>query len=120
MDKSTQKKELSPLKLTTADYWQELEKLAKEGTLPRVLAICLKSLVCSHINKSIPPQADPYTTRLAKGYLVGGIMISDSAGDSLYDVMVFVPNPEEERTKRSFFRLVYKGNGGRLKYLDEI
>lgn len=110
----------SPIKLTASNWWQELEQLHTTRSMPAHLVDCLKELVSSHLHSMIGPEATPRLIALAKNYLDSGILLSDSAGDYLYDVMVWVPNPDKVEYKRSFFRLVPKWSDGRLKYLYEI
>ncbi len=108
----------TPLKLTVSEWWRELDRLIKDGTIPTELGMCLKSLVGAHFTKSIPPAASHHLVELAKIHLGGGIELSDSALDKLYDVMVFVPDDKE--INRSFFLLVPKYPGGQLTYLQDV
>lgn len=115
----------NPLRLTTADYWSQLEGLADSGSMPRELANTLKALVNSHIFKTIGPEAKDFVIKMAKEYLRDGIMLINSAvcinlsGELLYDVMVFKPNPPDDEM-RTFFCLVRKWPGGQLHYLEDI
>lgn len=110
----------TPLRLTTLNYWQELEGLRTTLPMPTTLVDCLKELVSSHVHATIGPEATSRLIEQAKHYLNDGILLSDAIGDWLYDVMVFVPNVGEVTATRSFFRLIRKWPGGRLKYLGDI
>ncbi len=108
------------IRLTTTNYWQQLEGLRATQGVPVTLVDCLKGLVASHLHATIGPEATSRLIEQAKHYLKDGILLSDSVGDWLYDVMVFVPNGEEKTATRSFFRLIRKWPGGQLKYLEDI
>lgn len=119
MDKTLQETQ-SPIELSSSDYWMEIEELTKTGKIPQELGGILKSVVNSHMNKTISCTANRRLIDLAKKYLTAGIKLRHSDRDRFYNMMVFVPNIESSEVRRSFFLLVPKYNGGRLKYLDEI
>ncbi len=110
------------IKLSTANFWQELEQLRFDIGMPVSLVDCLKELVSSHIHSMISPEATPTLINWAKRFLNDGILLSDSSSDRMYGVMVFVPNPDgEDRVlRRSFFKLVPKYPRGELKYLKDL
>lgn len=116
MDKTS----TDPIKLTNSGWWQQIDALQQNGTLPDIVGCLLKGLVSSHMFKTIPPTATPNSIMLAKKYLRGGIEISDSAIDTLYDVVVYTPDNGKENDLRHFFFLIHKYPNGRLKYLDEL
>ncbi|MFA6270054.1 MAG: hypothetical protein WC657_02485 [Candidatus Paceibacterota bacterium] len=106
--------------LTVANNWQELEEMATNGKLPIPLADCLKALVVSERLSVISPEAKPELIRLAKAHLANGIVLSDSATDQFFDIVVFVPDPGQEKNCRSFFKLIPKYPGGKFKYLENL
>lgn len=106
--------------LTISNYWQELEQLRRDGSMPASFVDCLKSLVSSHINSTIGPEATPHRIGQAKEYMLGGILLSSSDMDRLYDVVVFIPNDCSSPINRSFFTLVRKWNGGEVRYLKSF
>jgi hypothetical protein len=111
--------QITPLRLTTAGYWLQLEELIESKSIPLELADTLKALVNSQINKTIGPEAKYPVIRMASEYLKDGIILIDSAGELLYDVMVLIPNqPDDEM--RTFFCLVRKWPGGQLHYLESL
>jgi hypothetical protein len=110
----------SVIRITRACWWQDLEALRTTIGMPEALVGCLKELVSSHINNVVPPDATPHLVRLAKMYLNDGVKISDSAGDMLYDVVVFVPDPDKTERLRTFFRLIPKCRGGSFKHLKDV
>ncbi len=121
MENSAQMKTATAsLKLTTWAYWEELDELMEDDRIQVELGMCLRALISSHINKTIPPEASSTLVQIAKNHLAGGIILSDSAGEQFYDLMVFVPDAGGEATRRSFFRLIPKYPGGRFKYLNDI
>lgn len=73
-----------------------------------------RGLISAMANKTTMPEATPELIRLAKEHLAHGI----SVGDTLYEVMVFVPDGVENR--RAFFVLVPVYPGGELKRLREL
>jgi hypothetical protein len=115
-----QASDLSPLRLTRADWWQELEKLRTTYGLPTPLVDCMKSLVSAHLTSTIPPEATPHLVRLAKEHLSGGVLLSDSDSDNLYAVMVWVPDPGKEEGKMSRFWLVRAWPDGKLRNLTDL
>ena len=114
MDDSTKK---LPLRLSSSGYWQEIDNMVKDGSLPRELGLLLNEVIGSFFSRAVPAEATSHLINLAKQYLQGGIKLSNSAMDCLYDIMVFIPDPGKDL--RSFFLLVRKYPEGRLKYLDE-
>ncbi len=113
----------TPLKLSVFNYWQEIEVLIEQRTLPQELGTCLRSLISSHVHKTIPPEAKPHLVTYASVYLPDGIEFSGVAGHEmcgLYDVMVFVPDFGKELKLRAFFYLVRKWPGGQLKYSRDV
>jgi hypothetical protein len=116
----TFKETQSPIVLSSSDYWMEIEELTKTGKIPRELGGLLKGVINSHMNETIPCTATPRLIKMMKRHLMGGVRLIYSDRDRFYNVMVFVPNAESSEVCRSFFLLVPKYNGGRLKYLDEI
>ena len=125
MDKTLQQKTQSPIELSSSNYWMEIEEFTKTGKIPQELGDILKAVVNSHIKETIPCIASRRLIDLAKKYLMDGIKVKYSDMDRFYNIrfynmMVFVPNIEEGEVLRSFFLLVPKYNGGKLKYLDEI
>jgi hypothetical protein len=109
----------NPLNLTTANYWQQLEELATSGKMPRDLTDTLKSLVSSHIGNAIGPEAKYPVVRMAREHLKDGILLIDSAGELLYDVVVFLPDKPDD-DMRNFFYLVRRWPGGQLHYLESL
>lgn len=110
----------SPIELSSSDYCMEIEQLTKTGKIPQELGGLLKAVVNSHLNEAISCVATHYHIGLAKKYLTEGIKLRYSDRDRAYNMMVFIPNSESSEVCRSFFLLVPKYNGGKLKYLDEI
>lgn len=112
------------IKLTSTNYWQELEELGRSGQLPYSLADHLKGLVCIHLRNTcrrrdgqpyIPythSGIDPQAVREAIRYLQEGIVIDrwdlddepDSHQEVYYQVYVWIPhNPQ---THITHFQLV--------------
>lgn len=117
MDTDQKQTEVFPsIYLTYSNYRQELIRFWRSFGMPRDLIDCLIELVSSHIHSLTPPEATPQLIELAKRFLRNGIVLADSYSKTTYDVMVFVPNPGEEKGTRSFFRLIRKWPGGELKY----
>ncbi|HBI17687.1 MAG TPA: hypothetical protein DDY52_06130 [Candidatus Moranbacteria bacterium] len=106
-----------PIWLTTARYERELYILVKEESIPLALGRFLIAVIVAHVQKNTAAIATDSRIQLAKAYLQGGIELSDSAMNYLFDVMLFVPEDEKER---SFFVLVKKYPGGQLKYLKDV
>lgn len=111
---------LQPLKFTSSGYWQEVEEMMNEKKIPTELGMLLRGLINSQLNHTIPPPANNFEIKQVKEYLCNGIMISDSASDRTYDVMVYVPEPGFEETRRRFFKLILKYSGCVLKRVDEL
>jgi len=110
----------TPLLLHFSSYWSDLEQLARERKLPRDLVDCLMALINSHNHNTIGPEAKPHLIGEAKKYLQGGILLIRINEEMFYDVMVFVPNKNQEVTKRFFFKLMPKCKGGQFRHLKEL
>jgi hypothetical protein len=103
---------MSPLKLKTSDYWRQLHDLQKAGEIPNELFTYLIALISSHVNQTLPPTLSKKNIGHLKKINLQGIELSDSAGDSLLEIMVFVP--ENQEMHRTFGILVRKYPGFRL------
>jgi hypothetical protein len=103
------------LVLTKNGWWQELEALINSQILPRQLAMDLRELVDSYYCNHIPPEATDTAIKLAKEHLSEGIIMNDTP----YDVIVFVPDPDNKEGRR-FFSLQKKFPRGTFKKLEEI
>ena len=110
----------TPIKLTTSNYFNQINILVEAGKIPLELAGVLMELVNSHIHNRIRPTAEPRIVAQAKDFLIGGILLSDSACDTHYDVMVYVPDVGMRESRRQFFTLIKKYPDGSLRYLNEV
>jgi hypothetical protein len=107
-----------PIKLSSSNYWHELEAMFRSGKLPRELVDALKALVASHLGHGNPPTVSQLEVKQATEHLKCGVILSDSARDMYLDLAVFVPkNPA---THRAFLVFIPKYQGGRLKTLDQL
>ncbi len=112
-----------PLKLSRENYWQELEAMRKDGTLPLEVVDTLKSLISSHFNHTFGPEARGRVLAMVREHLKGGIFFSDTnrhggITESLHDVGVVVP--DDLVKGRSFFILLPKYPGGTVMRLGEF
>ena len=106
----------APLRLTTANYWQQLEVTVERKELPAAAADLLKALIGCERNGWTTPTASSDLIKLSADHFSEGIMLSDSACDILYDIVVFVPDSENEEKCRRFFKLIPKYPHGEFKY----
>ena len=112
---------MEALLLTTANYWKEIDQHMTDKLIPTDLGMCLRALIGSHLHVTIPPEALPRLVQFAKDYLADGIVLRNHLmQDEPYDIMVFVPDNGQKEKLRSFFRLIPRWRGGRLRYLTEI
>ncbi|GEM_PF-1903139 len=104
-----------PLRLNSGDFWDDIEKLEKNGEIPAELGTMLKSLIATFFARAVTPEAKPHLVDLAKQYLSGGIEFTDRS--TAYDIVVFIP--ENGENLRAFFYFAQQVSGGRFHYLDE-
>jgi hypothetical protein len=107
-----------PIKLTSSQMHLELRELVQQERIPESLVNPIFDLVNSYTTGSNPDSFRPSLLQELKKRLSGGIVLSDSAREMHFDVMVFIPdNPEKHRC---FLRLIPHHPGGRLRYLSEV
>ncbi len=108
------------LKLTIWRYWQELDAEVAEKKIPSCVADTLKAVICSHQSHTAPLSTTTYIANQMKKYILGGIELRGIEGDSVFDVMVFVPNTNNEKARGVFFKLIPKYPRGQFKYLKDF
>jgi hypothetical protein len=110
-----------PLKLTIANYWQELETAIKEKRMPAALVDSLKMVISAYQNNGVGPTATAHLIGLAKELVPNGICLQYGHADENFDIVVFVPDQlEESDDLRMFFVLIPRYRNGRFKYLYQF
>ncbi|OGN04676.1 MAG: hypothetical protein A3B99_03880 [Candidatus Yanofskybacteria bacterium RIFCSPHIGHO2_02_FULL_44_12b] len=114
----------TPIYVTVGNFWKEVEEAGHRVGMPPELISCLRVLIGSHIHSQMGPRASPHLIRLAKEYVLGGVVISDFVREEerVLEVMVFIPkfNPDPEKVGHPFFKLVPTYSNGVLRRLQDI
>ncbi len=111
-----------PLTLNAPGFDTELSGLADQGVLPQDLTDFLKSIVFAHVTHGQLVKTESDVIKLVREHLLDGIIIFTSTGkdEGHYDIGVYVPDGSSGRETRSFFYLIPRRSGMKLKYLTDL